>query len=81
MSTVSRGFRGRRRPAAELQPGQYLVEDFPVLSAGPTPSIELEDWEFAVTSETDEQRRWDWEGFRDDGGFVGLAGGANGVMP
>jgi hypothetical protein len=38
MSTVSRGFRGRRRPSAELPPGQYLVEDFPVLSAGPTPA-------------------------------------------
>jgi DMSO/TMAO reductase YedYZ molybdopterin-dependent catalytic subunit len=41
MSTVSRGFRGRRRPSVELPPGQYLVEDFPVLSAGPTPSIDL----------------------------------------
>ena len=40
MSTVSRGFKGRRRPTADLPPGQYLVEDFPVLSAGPTPSIE-----------------------------------------
>ena len=42
MSTVSRGFKGkRRRPSVELPPGQYLVEDFPVLSAGPTPSIDL----------------------------------------
>jgi hypothetical protein len=40
MGIVSRGFRGRRRPSAELPPGQYLVEDFPVLSAGPTPSID-----------------------------------------
>ena len=29
---------------AELPPGQYLVEDFRVLSAGPTPDIEPEDW-------------------------------------
>ena len=44
MSTVSRGFRGRReRPSVDLPPGQYLVEDFPVLSAGPTPSIDLDD--------------------------------------
>ena len=48
MSTVSRGFRGRRRPTVELPPGQYLVEDFPVLSAGPTPSVELEDWELEL---------------------------------
>jgi hypothetical protein len=44
MGTVSRGFKGRRRTSAELPPGQYLVEDFPVLSAGPTPDIEPEDW-------------------------------------
>jgi hypothetical protein len=41
-----------------------MVEDFPVLSAGPTPSIDLADWELAITSETDEQRRWDWDGLR-----------------
>jgi DMSO/TMAO reductase YedYZ molybdopterin-dependent catalytic subunit len=54
MGTVSPGFkgRGRRRPSAELPPGQYLVEDFPVLSAGPTPDIDLGDWAFTITSET-----------------------------
>jgi hypothetical protein len=37
MAMVSRGFK-ERRPSAALPPGQYLVEDFPVLSAGPTPA-------------------------------------------
>jgi hypothetical protein len=35
MGTVSPGFKGRGRrtePGVELPPGQYLVEDFPVLS-------------------------------------------------
>ena len=65
MGTVSPGFKGRgRRSDVELPPGQYLVEDFPVLSAGPTPTIDLQDWEFTITNETDEQRRWDWKGFR-----------------
>jgi DMSO/TMAO reductase YedYZ molybdopterin-dependent catalytic subunit len=65
MGTVSPGFRGRRRrPTAELPPGQYLVEDFPVLSAGPTPSIDVEDWELTITSETGEPQRWDWASFR-----------------
>ena len=49
MGTVSRGFKGRRRPTAELPPGQYLVQDFPVLSAGPTPSIDRGDWELTWT--------------------------------
>src|SRR4029450_5752512 len=64
MGTVSGGFRGRRRPSVELPPGQYLVQDFPVLSAGPTPSIDLADWELVITSETDQQQRWTWQQFR-----------------
>ena len=45
MGFVSRGFRGRRRsegPPGRVPPGQYLVEDFPVLSAGPTPDVALD---------------------------------------
>lgn len=43
---VSRGFTGRRRHTEggdSLPPGQYLVEGFPVLSAGPTPHTPLEE--------------------------------------
>jgi DMSO/TMAO reductase YedYZ molybdopterin-dependent catalytic subunit len=62
---VSRGFVGRRRAAsASLPPGQYFTEDFPVLSAGPTPTIPLDDWEFALTTETGEVRTWTWSEFR-----------------
>jgi len=42
MGIVSPGFSGRRRPGEQkLPPGQYLVTDFPVLSAGPTPRVDL----------------------------------------
>jgi DMSO/TMAO reductase YedYZ molybdopterin-dependent catalytic subunit len=62
---VSRGFLGRRRTAsADLPPGQYLTEDFPVLSAGPTPKIRLEEWQFALTTETGAVRKWSWAEFR-----------------
>src|SRR5919201_2188110 len=64
MGAVSRGFRGRRRPSVELPPDQYLVQDFPVLSAGPTPTIDLQGWELVITNETGQQQRWDWNGFR-----------------
>jgi DMSO/TMAO reductase YedYZ molybdopterin-dependent catalytic subunit len=58
---VSPGFSGRRRPAdTRLPPGQYLTEDFPVLSAGPTPRIPLDRWQFTVTTETGAERRWSW---------------------
>src|SRR5215472_11195403 len=50
MSFVSRAFRGRpreRAPADRLPPGQYVVGDFPVLSAGPTPRTPLTAWTFS----------------------------------
>ncbi|TCO51474.1 DMSO/TMAO reductase YedYZ molybdopterin-dependent catalytic subunit [Kribbella antiqua] len=60
MGIVSPGFAGRRREGTNLPPGQYLTHDFPVLSAGPTPHIRTEHWEFTVTTETGEVRKWDW---------------------
>jgi DMSO/TMAO reductase YedYZ molybdopterin-dependent catalytic subunit len=61
MGIVSPGFSGRRRPSGPtLPPGQYLTEDFPVLSAGPTPRIPLDRWEFVVTTETGMAHRWTW---------------------
>ena len=66
MAHVSRGFRGKRakeREDSRLPPGQYVVEDFPVLSAGPTPSISLDDWTFSIEDETGELRRWGWAAF------------------
>lgn len=61
MGIFSPGFRGRRRAGGEqLPPGQYLTEDFPVLSAGPTPRVPLEQWEFVVTTETGQAVRWSW---------------------
>jgi DMSO/TMAO reductase YedYZ molybdopterin-dependent catalytic subunit len=62
MGIVSPGFTGRRRGGSDLPPGQYLTQDFPVLSAGPTPHIRTEHWEFTVTTETGEVYRWDWAG-------------------
>jgi DMSO/TMAO reductase YedYZ molybdopterin-dependent catalytic subunit len=65
MGIVSRGFSGRRRTGVpELPPGQYLTEDFPVLSAGPTPRVTPDAWEFTVTTETGTAHRWDWAALR-----------------
>ncbi|MFY1632089.1 sulfite oxidase-like oxidoreductase [Solwaraspora sp. WMMB335] len=67
MGIVSPGFQGRpRSPAAvTLPPGQYLTEDFPVLSAGPTPRIDLTGWEFVISAENGRQQRWSWSEFLD----------------
>jgi DMSO/TMAO reductase YedYZ molybdopterin-dependent catalytic subunit len=64
---VSRGFRGRRRDddfGGRVPPGQYVTDDFPVLSAGPTPHTPLEEWSFALREGGGELRRWSWEEFR-----------------
>ena len=62
MGIVSPGFSGRRRSTdVKLPPGQYLTEDFPVLSAGPTPRIPLDRWEFTVVTEVGGRRSWSWE--------------------
>ncbi len=63
---ISRGFRGRRRnPELEgrLPPGQYATEDFPVLSAGPTPRTDLNQWDLRLTGEIDTPRQWTWAEF------------------
>jgi DMSO/TMAO reductase YedYZ molybdopterin-dependent catalytic subunit len=66
MAIISRGFSGRRSaPDAKLPPGQYLTTDFPVLSAGPTPHVPLDQWEFAIDDGTDVLQRWDWKSFRE----------------
>jgi DMSO/TMAO reductase YedYZ molybdopterin-dependent catalytic subunit len=62
MAIISRGFSGRSRESTpDLPPGQFLTEDFPVLSAGPTPKIDLEEWEFSIRTETGSTHKWNWE--------------------
>ena len=61
MGIITRGFHGRPRSNDErLPPGQYLTTDFPVLSAGPTPHIELDEWKFSIRSESGELHEWSW---------------------
>ena len=67
MAIVNRGFKGRRRQAGAglIPPGQYVVDDFPVLTAGPTPFTSLQDWDFSIVDETEAPAaRWTWDEFR-----------------
>lgn len=64
MGIVSPGFHGRRRSARTyLPPGQYLEKGFPVLSAGPTPRVTRDQWEFVITNEDGRRYRWSWQEF------------------
>jgi len=62
MAIFSRGFSGRPRESnPDLPPGQFLTEDFPVLSAGPTPRLDTADWKFEIKTETGQTLSWNWD--------------------
>jgi DMSO/TMAO reductase YedYZ molybdopterin-dependent catalytic subunit len=63
MSFITRGFSGRGRERdPRLPPGQSLVEDWPVLSAGPTPDVPTEEWSFSIRTENG-LTTWTWDEF------------------
>ena len=63
---VTRGFTGRKPPtevAGRIPPGQHLVDDFPVLSAGPTPYLGTEKWTFTLKVGPKPVKSWTWAEF------------------
>ena len=61
--SFTRGFTGRGRERdPRLPPGQSLVEDWPVLSAGPTPDVPTDEWSFSVRTESG-VTKWTWDEF------------------
>ncbi len=66
MAPISRGFGGRRREPVDptrVPPGQYVVTDFPVLSAGPTPRVDVGGWSLTLSGAVDEPVSWPWDEF------------------
>jgi DMSO/TMAO reductase YedYZ molybdopterin-dependent catalytic subunit len=63
---TTRGFFGRR-PGADaarrLPPGQSQTQDFPVLSFGPTPRVDLADWIFTIRQGAQRLAGWTWPQF------------------
>lgn len=61
---VTRGFIGRR-PRAEVAhrvpPGQHETTEFPILSLGPTPLIDMQAWSLSVKIEGVLARRFTWQ--------------------
>ncbi len=70
MGIISRGFFGRSQEkeddpnAGGVPPGQYLERGFPVLSAGPTPYVDLATWTFRIDVNGEQLGVWDWEQFQ-----------------
>ena len=50
--------------AARVPPGQHLVDDFPVLSYGPTPRFNLQKWDFRIFGMIEGELRLSFEEFR-----------------
>ena len=65
MAFITRGFHGRREDGRRRRAhpaGAVRTDDFPVLSAGPTPHTPLEEWSFTIVSEAGEEAaRWSWD--------------------
>ncbi len=64
--TITRGFTGKQREQTEsrrLPPGQALTTDFPVLSAGPTPQVNIENWSFTLKHGPRPIAKWSWTEF------------------
>ena len=64
MGLISRGFRGRRSVDADpgrVPPGQYVTQDYPVLSAGPTPHTPLDRWRLSIGGQVERPREWTWD--------------------
>ena len=63
---TTRGFFGRRpssEEAARLPPGQYKETGFPVLSAGPTPVVDIKQWTFTLKVGPRPVKTWNWDEF------------------
>jgi DMSO/TMAO reductase YedYZ molybdopterin-dependent catalytic subunit len=64
---ISRGFQRRRQVPEELADripsGQYLERGFPVLTAGPTPSVDTGAWRFRIDGMVDRPTEWTWDEF------------------
>ena len=66
MREISRGFHHRRRThadAARVPPGQQVVNDLPVLSVGPTPSVRLRAVDLYRHRAANQSRSWTWNAF------------------
>ena len=60
---INDNFFGRRKntPTRPVPPGQYIEDGFPVLSAGPTPRVDTNTWDFSIEIAGETAGTWSWE--------------------
>jgi hypothetical protein len=63
---VTRGFTGRQsgsEQADRISPGQHLVDNSPVFTAGATPPTEAAEWSFTLKIGPRPVNAWGWSEF------------------
>ncbi len=60
---INEDFIPKRKKDARLPPGQYKTDDFPVLSMGPTPQIDIKNWKLEIVGLVEKPQIWTWEEF------------------
>ncbi|MEX0800280.1 MAG: sulfite oxidase-like oxidoreductase [Dehalococcoidia bacterium] len=60
---LSRRSKDRDKYGDRLPPGQKVVQDWPVLTYGGTPNIDLKGWRFRVSGAVDREVEFTWDEF------------------
>ena len=60
---LSRRNKDREKYGDRLPGGQKVVEDWPVLTYGGTPRVELRDWELRIFGLVEKETKFNWEQF------------------
>lgn len=58
---VTRGFFGKNEKNERVPPGQYLENRFPVLSAEPTPKLDIKDWNLSIVYNNENLAKINWD--------------------
>jgi DMSO/TMAO reductase YedYZ molybdopterin-dependent catalytic subunit len=63
MALINPGFRSPDRRDNRVPPGQSIVSSWPVLTYGPTPRIDKNDWRLIITGEVKKPVELTWQQF------------------
>ena len=61
---LSRRNKDREKYGDRLPPGQKVVDDWPVLTYGGTPRVELDKWELRLFGEVEKEVTFNWDQFQ-----------------
>jgi DMSO/TMAO reductase YedYZ molybdopterin-dependent catalytic subunit len=61
---INDGFVPKRVGNPKVPPGQYVTRDFPVLSLGPTPDIDIETWKLEIVGLVGNPHTFTWQEFK-----------------